>query len=288
MKIAVTGASGFIGRYVIAALASRGVEVLALSRRLQEGSGLSPNVRWRVFDLDSPETDTLRELAGSDGVIHLAWEELRDFRSPAHFERLLPMHYRFLKSVLDAGLPRLYVAGTCLEYGLQSGCLDERLPAQPVTAYGYAKAALYRQLDFLKEQRGFGLTWARLFYLYGEGQPANTLYSQVRAAIAKGVKRFPMSPGEQLRDYLHVEEAAELLVQLVLRDCDAGLVNLCSGKPVSVRSLVERWFAEAGVEIELDRGAYDYPSYEPLAFWGDRRKLDHMLNTSALPEDGER
>jgi dTDP-6-deoxy-L-talose 4-dehydrogenase (NAD+) len=85
-----------------------------------------------------------------------------------------------------------------------------------------------------------------------------------------------MSGGEQLRDYLPVGQIAERLVSLALTARNNGIVNVCSGIPVSVRELVERWVEQNGWAIRLDLGRYPYPDYEPMAFWGDRRKLDRL------------
>ncbi len=278
MRVVVTGATGFIGRHVVTALLRRNIEVLAVSRN-PPGEERRPGVHWERLDVASPAPGVIEYLARVDRMIHLAWGELNDFHSIDHFEILLPRHYLFLKRLVEAGLGYLCVAGTCLEYGLQSGCLHEDLPSEPATAYGHAKLALYRHLCFLQQTRHFALDWARFFYLYGQGQPAHTLYAQVQKAIADGVDSFPMSPGEQLRDYLPVEEAAERLVRLVLTGAGAGVVNLCSNAPRSIRSMVEGWFATEGVSVELERGAYGYPDYEPLAFWGDSRKLSSLLES---------
>ena len=89
-----------------------------------------------------------------------------------------------------------------------------------------------------------------------------------------------MSGGEQLRDYLPVEEVARHLVSLALDAGGHGVVNVCSGTPISIRSLVEGWIAQNGWSIGLNRGHYPYLDYEPMAFWGDRRKLDQHLNHS--------
>jgi dTDP-6-deoxy-L-talose 4-dehydrogenase (NAD+) len=86
-----------------------------------------------------------------------------------------------------------------------------------------------------------------------------------------------MSGGEQLRDYLPAAEVARHLVSLAIGGKDPGIVNICSGKPVSIRSLVEGWIAENGWSIDLNRGLYPYPDYEPMAFWGDRQKMDRCL-----------
>lgn len=86
-----------------------------------------------------------------------------------------------------------------------------------------------------------------------------------------------MSSGEQLRDFLPVEEVASYLVTLALDTSGSGTVNVCSGKPVSVRSLVEKWRTEQDWDIELDLGYYPYPDYEPMAFWGSNRRLHDLL-----------
>jgi dTDP-6-deoxy-L-talose 4-dehydrogenase (NAD+) len=131
----------------------------------------------------------------------------------------------------------------------------------------------------LKVEKPFALTWARLFYVYGEGQPANSLYPQLKSAVQRGDMVFNMSGGEQLRDYLPATEVARLIAELALRNRDIGVINLCSGQPVSVRRLVENWLKENGWNIALNIGYYPYPSHEPMAFWGDRRRLQSIVET---------
>ena len=80
-----------------------------------------------------------------------------------------------------------------------------------------------------------------------------------------------------MRDYLPVDKAAKYLISLALEKKDIGSINVCSGTPISVRRLVEAWIKENGWSIALNLGHYPYPDYEPIAFWGDRRKLDSLL-----------
>lgn len=276
MRIAVIGASGFLGRHVLAALAERGIQVLATSRSGDIGHAL-PGQRTVALDCVAPPADPFEALGRPDAVIHLAWGGLPNYRSLHHFESELPTQYRFLAALMRGGLRRLVVTGTCLEYGMASGALDEALKPAPENPYGFAKNTLHQQLSFLRAETGFSLVWARLFYLYGEGQSPGSLYSLLRAAVAAGEPNFPMSGGEQLRDFLDVREAARLLVALALHEEDVGVVNVCSGRPVSVRGLVERWIAQNGWDIVPDLGRYPYPDYEPLAFWGVRDKLDRIM-----------
>jgi dTDP-6-deoxy-L-talose 4-dehydrogenase (NAD+) len=89
-----------------------------------------------------------------------------------------------------------------------------------------------------------------------------------------------MSGGEQMRDYLPVTEVARAIVSLAMKESDIGIVNVCSGRPVSVRRLVEGWISENGWNIELNLGRYPYPDYEPMAFWGSPEKLRHYYQES--------
>jgi dTDP-6-deoxy-L-talose 4-dehydrogenase (NAD+) len=230
-----------------------------------------------TMDLHRPDPASLQQLASCDVLLHLAWGGLPHYRSLHHFESELPAHYRFLKAALGAGLKRLLVAGTCSEYGLQSGALCEDMACVPVHAYALAKDSLRQQLVHLQREIPFAFTWARIFYLHGPGQAENSVLSQLQRAVERGDARFNMSGGEQLRDYLSVQQAAHLLVSLALLSQEAGLVNLCSGQPISIRRLVEEWLAREQRSIELNLGHYPYPDYEPMAFWGDATRLRRCL-----------
>ena len=79
-----------------------------------------------------------------------------------------------------------------------------------------------------------------------------------------------MSGGEQLRDFMHVQKVAYQIVKLALSGKETGTLNICSGSPISVRRLVERWMIDNGWNIQLNLGYYPYPDYEPMAFWGEK------------------
>ncbi len=212
-----------------------------------------------------------------DLLMHLAWGGLPNYKSLHHFEEQLPAQYSFLKALVESGLNNILVTGTCFEYGMRSGPLSEHLEARPSSPYGFAKDMLRRQLEYLRQLKPFNLTWTRLFYLYGDGQAKSSLLPQLKSAVDRGDRAFNMSGGEQLRDYLPVADVVKHLVSLATIGRNIGVVNVCSGKPISIRTLVEGWIKENGWSIDLRLGHYPYPDYEPLAFWGDRHKLNRCL-----------
>ena len=272
MKIAVSGATGFIGRHVLSELARHPVEVVVMTRAATK-RGIDPCVKTVQLDINTHMEDTFDLLGRPDALIHLAWGGLPNYRSLHHYETELPNHYRFLSGLVRGGLSALVVTGTCFEYGMQSGQLSEDMLARPDNPYGFAKDTLRRQLEYLCGNKSFKFAWPRLFYLHGEGQAENSLLPQLKRAVESGERVFNMSGGEQLRDYLPVADVAKSIVMLALNKADIGAVNICAGQPISVRQFVEKMIAEHEWDIKPNLGYYPYPDYEPLAFWGNRAKL---------------
>lgn len=276
-KIAITGASGFVGSYVLEALMKLPATVVAVTRDASRLEHLADRIDVVEMDLSNPCENPYEMLGRPDVLIHLAWDGLPNYMSLHHFEKELPCHYSFLKKMVEGGLPSMAVTGTCFEYGMQSGELSEEMSARPENPYGYAKDVLHRQLLFLQQQQDFNLTWFRLFYMYGDGQPKTAIYSQLKQAVEQGDEQFNMSGGEQLRDFLPVNELGRIVAEISVKGEDSGTVNVCSGVPVSIRALVEKWLAENGWDIQLNLGYYPYPTYEPMAFWGSAERLKQIL-----------
>lgn len=275
MRIGLAGAGGFVGRHVLRALAARpGLDLVVLGRSPVDD--LPAGAAQISCDIRDAGAGIYAQLGRVDLLIHLAWGGLPNYRSLHHLDEELSGQFRFLRRMVEEGLPALQVTGTCYEYGMANGPQREEVTATPSNPYGFAKAALLRQLQFLRVRTPFRLTWARLFYMYGAGQAPGALYPLLCAAVARGDATFPMSGGEQLRDYLPVEQVADTLVRLAVDHQDAGVVNVCSGEPISIRRLVEGWIEAHGWSIRPDLGRYPYPDYEPLAFWGVRDKLDAL------------
>ena len=272
MKILVTGATGFIGRYVVGRLLTGTHDVMATS--LEEETSLP--CRYIPADLNEPGVPWFERFERPDVVIHLAWEGLPNYNELFHIERNLPASYHFLKNLIESGVKNVNVIGTCFEYGLQEGCLSEDLPPKPNTVYGVAKNTLRIFLEELRKKREFDLKWIRLFYMHGEGQSMNSLPELLKSAIRRGDKVFNMSGGEQLRDYLPVETVAKNIVKISLQNEVLGVINNGSGQPISIRRLAEDFVKQSGKTIALNLGHYPYTTYEPMAFWADTRKLGRI------------
>ena len=279
MKVLVTGATGFVGRHLVAALLARGCDVRAVARNAETAQGMPwiNNVEFIAADIHAADLDIYALTDGIDALAHLAWPGLPNYRALFHFEHNLMADYRFIKSAVEAGVKQVLVTGTCFEYGMQSGPLSESTEPQPSNPYGLAKHTLHLFLQNLQQQQPFTLQWARLFYLHGEGQNPNSLLAALDRAVDAGEPSFNMSAGEQLRDFLPIELAAGYLAAILQKIDFNGVINCASGQPVSVRALVEQRLRERAATLHLNLGHYPYPTHEPLAFWAVTERLQQLL-----------
>jgi len=265
-KVIVSGATGFVGRHLVRELIVRGYQVFALVRDLEKASSMPDlkNVTLLKFDITKPHVKISLPI---DAIfIHCAWEDVRDTLSPKHIEEHFINNYLAIKNIIEYGIKKILITGTCYEYGLQYGPLKSSSPTFPNTPYGIAKDTLHKSLRVFQSQAHFELIWARLFYMYGVGQDEKSVMSQFDRALANGDAIFNMSYGEQLLDYLPVEEVAIKIINLLpLRD---GTFNVCSGIPISLRRLLENKAKDARKHIKLNLGVYEYRKQDAIAIWG--------------------
>ncbi len=281
MKILVTGATGFIGKHVIRELLKTNHEIIATSSGKVNFKGIAgfENVKFIPHSIEQNTDENLFEkFHQPDLLIHLAWQGLPNFKNLIHLETNLPEQISFLKNLIANGLKDVSITGTCFEYGITAGCLDEEIIVNPEYAYPLAKHTLRKYLNILQKEKPFHFKWIRLFYMFGEGQHPTSIIPLLEKAIANGDKTFNMSGGMQQRDFLPVEKIAAYIVKIALQNKVEGVVNCCSGKPITILELVQDVIAKHNSNIELNLGYYPYPDYEPMEFWGDTTKLNQIIN----------
>ncbi len=277
MNVLVTGATGFIGNYVIDELLSQGHGVIATSSSIQKAENYSwfKKVTYIPFNLSDYNStkNYYHFFQKPDLMIHLAWECLPNYKEAFHLEINLPRQLAFLENLLQDGLKDITVTGTCFEYGMKEGCLTEEMECEPANAYAMAKDSLRRELQSMSLKNQFHFKWVRLFYMFGKGQSPNSLFSLLDRALTNNERIFNMSGGMQERDYLPVELVAKNIIAIALQNNVTGVINCCSGKPIAVKDMVQDYLNKKGKSIILNLGYYPYPDYEPMYFWGDTTKL---------------
>ena len=290
MNILVTGATGFIGCHVVGRLLENGHNIIVVVRNREKAKSLSwfGEVNFIESDLHREHDFIFRLKPKPDAILHLAWSGLPNYKDFFHIDENLISNLSFLKTSILSGISQLVIAGTCLEYGMQYGPLDEEQVTLPITPYGFAKDTLRKALQIFQQNQSFTLQWARLFYMFGKGQNENSLLPQLDRAIESNQPIFNMSKGDQLRDYLSIEEVSNFFVLLIENKKYNGVINICSGHPISVRSLVEKYCQKRNSNIKINYGYYPYPDYEPLAFWGIQGKLKSLIERTSCKSHSDK
>ena len=275
-RVLVTGAPGFIGSHVVRVLLDAERDVAIVVRpgnpmpRLRDVAD-----RLTVMSCDLANPTTLRPALAEwrpDACIHLAWyaEPGKYLTAPENVPALMAS-LTLLDELIRAGCGQVVMTGTCAEYDTDVGYLREGGPTRPLTLYAASKLSLSLMAEQIAAAAGVNLAWARLFYLYGPDEDERRLVPALIRALLRG-EAFPVTPGEQVRDYLHVADMASALWGLAERRVN-GVVNVCSGVPVTMRQVMET-IGEITSEGDLIRfGALPYREWDPPFICGDNRRL---------------
>ncbi len=260
-KILLTGASGFIGSQVLAELLRRGYEVHATvhSGGLPEHLGLTVH---RLDLLDDAAVENLLARESFTHLLHLAWY----VGKKCHVHELnldwTAASLRLLQSFVHHGGKHFLGAGTCSEYEYKYGLLrEDETPTNPGTPYGNGKNALFHLGRIYCAQNEVRFQWPRIFNLYGPGEKPQRLMPSVILSCLHG-EDVRVSSCLKFQDYLHVEDTARGIVDVFESEL-FGAVNICSGKPVQLRMIVEKIAELTGFKGSILWGAI------PAAFGND-------------------
>jgi nucleoside-diphosphate-sugar epimerase len=280
-SVLLTGAGGFIGRHCVQPLLAAGFEVHAVSSK-QRADGESPTgVSWHRADLfDAAQVSELIARVRPTHLLHLAWHAVPGeyWTSPENF-RWVSASLGLVREFARAGGRRAVVAGTCAEYDWRYGYCSEGLtPLSPASPYAACKHALHLMLGAMARQDGFELAWGRVFFLYGPHERPERLVASVIRSVLRG-EEARCSHGRQVRDYVHVEDAAGAFAAL-LASSVRGAVNVASGRPATVGEIVGKVAERLGRADLLRLGALATAADEPRVILADTRRLNEEVGWS--------
>jgi dTDP-6-deoxy-L-talose 4-dehydrogenase (NAD+) len=256
--ILLTGATGFVGRQVLRNLYERGVPTRVIVRQGKESLvSQFPNIEKIINtqNLFAETSDWWQQACQDiDTVIHCAWyaESGQYLQSEKNLDCLAGT-LQLAKGAAQTRVRRVVGIGTCFEYDLSTGNLSIETPLLPLTPYAGAKAAVFLALSQWLPAQSIEFAWCRLFYLHGEGEDARRLVPYIRSKISAS-EIAELTSGNQVRDFLDVRIAAELIVNAAMSN-RTGAINICSGIPITVRTLAEQIADEYGRRDLLKFGA---------------------------------
>jgi len=273
-RILVTGANGYIGTHVVAEILRRGHEAIACDLKFDNVPAAASRLEMNIFD---PETDFPRKLENVDCVIHLAWRNGFQHNAMSHIEDL-PLHTQFLRCLLDAGVGTVCVMGSMHEVGYWEGAICADTPTNPLSLYGIAKNSLRQIGQLMFQGTDAHFRWLRGYYIYGDDERNHSVLAKILQADRKGQDWFPFTSGKNLYDYLPVDELARQIVAAAVQEKHDGIINCCSGVPVSLGEMAEKFIEKHQLQIRLRYGAFPDRPYDSPGVWGDAALIRQILD----------
>ena len=274
-KVLVTGAGGYIGRHVVEFLNAKN-DFVVYSCDISPHSNLTSNHIVKNI-LDEAKSETLYEDLGKpDVIIHLAWQDGFKHNADSHLDNL-SKHFDFLRNMVDSGCKNISIMGTMHEVGYWEGEINADTPCKPLSMYGIAKNALRQAIMNYVEGKDVSLKWLRAYYITGDDRYNNSIFAKILQMAEEGKKTFPFTDGKNKYDFIDVNELAKQISLASIQTEVSGIINVCSGQPVSLKDKVESFIKEKGLDIRPEYGVYPSRKYDSPAIWGDAGLINKIL-----------
>lgn len=277
-KVLLTGASGFIGRHTIPFLLRNGYEVYAVYSTKRPNFIEDRNLFWLQCDLlDLEKCKQLLSEIKPTHLLHFAWYTVpgkywTSLENIRWVQASLELAINFYKS----GGKRAVFAGTCAEYDWNYGyCSEDITPLKPSTLYGACKNSLQQILTQFSKQVGLSYAWGRIFFLYGPYEAKTRLIPSVIISLLQD-RQAQCTHGEQIRDFLHVEDVASAFVSLLESNVE-GPVNIASGQPIALKTICYTIADLLGKRHLIRLGVLPVPENEAPFLVADVQKLNQQV-----------
>lgn len=268
-EILITGHNGFIGRHVTAEFLKRGYGVCGVSDKnfLPEQSGL----RQVKVDLlsEKERTDFFRQ-NHFERMIHLAWYVGPKCHCSNINLQWLAASSDILRLFAETGGKVFQSNGTVSEYDFSYGYLKETTPLENPSLHGVCKKAFFETSQAYCAQNSVSFKWARVFNLYGPYERSSRLMPSVLHSMLAG-EDVKVSDCMKIQDYSHVFDTAAAIVSFFESDV-TGAVNICSGIPVRLKTIVEKMRELTGFKGQVLYGAIPASFEDPFVV-GDNTRL---------------
>jgi UDP-glucose 4-epimerase len=244
MTLLVTGAAGFLGRNLVAALIQSGERVVAFGRADRRPSP-SPGVTWVNADLNMfDHWETLLEDVST--VYHLAWSSLphsanADPSRDASTNILTTL--RLLEGLRSRpGVRFVFPSSGGTVYGrLDVVPVSEEHPTKPLTAYGISKLTVENYLNFFGDAHGLDPVSLRISNLFGPGQAFGRGFGAIATLSAFAFRGEPIriyGDGETVRDYIFVTDVVAALLKAGRSSATSRVLNIGTGEGRSLNDIV--------------------------------------------------
>ena len=239
-RILITGGTGFIGFHLCKKFLSLGWSVTSLSSKRPKPQKKLKNVKYLKIDITN-KNKLLKIKKNFDYIINLA-----GYVDHTNKKKTLESHYIGCKNLAsifsNRNIKKFIQIGSSIEYGkLKSPQIENKNnPQSTYSVYGKAKLLSTKYLLDLNKKNNFPSSIIRLYLVYGPNQDINRVVP-ITIKNALDNKKFDCSNGSQFRDFTYIDDVVDAILKLLKsKKTNGQIINIGSGKPVRVRTLIKK------------------------------------------------
>ena len=241
-SILIVGGTGFIGYHLAKRSLKKGWQVTSISSNPPKKIRYLPKVNYIRCDITNKKLLRKSIRKPFDYVVNLG-----GYIDHSNKKKTLKSHYEGCKNLAEIFLKKIPLSfiqiGSSLEYGISNSPQKENIKCNLrsiKSIYGRAKLLSSVHVMNLFKKENFPSTVLRLYLAYGPRQDVNRFIPIIIKGCIEN-KKFPCSNGEQLRDFVHVDDAVEAIIKsLTNKNARGQIINIGSGKPERIKNVIEK------------------------------------------------
>ena len=238
MRIFITGSTGFVGKHLVHLLLKKNIKILALVRNKKKII-INKNIKYVYGSIENPKKYLQSVIKfNPDFLIHLSYTGIPDYSLENSYKNL-KISINFFESLLKkVKIKKIIAAGSCWEYSLRSGKLNELDNDSPDSYFAFSKNSLMSFISLKSREMSFDFCWNRIFYIYGEGQKQTSLIPNIFSSFDKN-KLPNIRNLYNENDFIYVKDVAKIIYYQIIKKTPSGIYNIGSGKKISVKNIIK-------------------------------------------------
>lgn len=243
MKVAVTGATGFVGQYTVKHLKNAGYDIVALGRELSKLDSVFDNSitkRETSFTIENLN-EVLRDV---DIIVHLAAKRLQKDLDPLvltpYIDGNIVYTQNLLKAAQNQNVKRFCFVSSIGVYSMANTLpFVETEAPMPISIYGVSKIACESIGNLYSARTNMKITNLRFSSLFGYGEKSGVVFTDY-INLARSKKTLEVwGKGETTIDFLYIKDAVKAIEKAILENAPQGTYNIGSNRGYSVREIAE-------------------------------------------------
>ncbi len=243
MRVAITGGTGFLGKYLVRHMVNCGYDVLVIARPIENARDCF-DFNIPVFECDYSQESLIKALKGIDTVLHLAAKTMQHKTDPLRVSRFIPINLNITEKIFIAanqvGVKQVFQMSSNAVYSSYNRIpFKESDDPVPLTVYGVSKLYAEKLGEFFIHKTNISIVSLRLARLFGFGERDSVVFTKYMKLASRRDTLEVWGEGKTSIEYIYVRDVVDAIETAVRLEIGCGIYNIGVNKSYSVLEIAE-------------------------------------------------